>query len=325
MKTISVVIPCFNEQEVIPIYYEKMAEIMARMTDVAFELLFVDDGSQDGTLQCLSALHERDPRCRCLSLSRNFGKEAALYAGMRQAGGDYVAVMDVDLQDPPELLPRMYEELRRGGCDCVAARRVDRDGEKKVRSVLSRLFYRVIRCLSDVPVMEGARDFRLMSRVMADAVLQVGEYNRFSKGIFSWVGFRTKWLEYRNCRRAAGETKWPLRKLVRYALDGILSFSSLPLALPLYGGLACCVVTLLSVCVLAVRALFWHAAVSAWAILLAGLFLVGGLQLLCMGILGQYLARVYLEVKHRPIYIQRKREENGDGAERSEQAASSAP
>lgn len=316
MKRISIIIPCLNEQEVIPVYYREMEKIMEQMRDTEFELIFVDDGSSDRTLDLFHKLWKKDKRCRYLSFSRNFGKEAALYAGLRHARGDYIAVMDVDLQDPPGLLVQMYEELERGEYDCVAARRVDRKGEKRVRSFLSAMFYKVANRISKVQLVEGARDFRMMNRKMADAILQMGEYNRFSKGMFGWVGFRTKWLEYHNAERAAGETKWSMGKLLRYSLDGILGFSTLPLSLSSYGGIFFCVAAFLTVCFLVIRYLIFHDPVQGWTTLMCAIFFIGGVQLLCVGILGQYLARTYMEVKRRPVYILK---ENSDEREREEE------
>lgn len=303
MKQISIIIPCLNEQDVIPVYYREMEKIMEKMWDTEFELIFVDDGSSDHTLDLLHKLWEKDKRCRYLSFSRNFGKEAALYAGLRHARGDYVAVMDVDLQDPPALLVQMYEELERGQYDCIASRRVDRKGEKPVRSFLSSMFYKVANRISKVRLIEGARDFRMMNRKMTDAILQMGEYNRFSKGMFGWVGFRTKWLEYPNAERAAGETKWSIGNLLKYSLDGILGFSTLPLSLSSYGGIFFCGAAFLTVCFLVIRYLIFHDPVQGWTTLMCAIFFIGGVQLLCVGILGQYLARTYMEVKRRPVYI----------------------
>lgn len=303
MKKISIVIPCLNEQEVIPIYYRKMTEIMEKMSDVEFDLLFVDDGSTDNTLNLLRELAQKDIRCRYLSFTRNFGKEAALYAGMEHSDGDYLAVMDVDLQDPPELLQVMYEDLQKGIYDCVAARRVDRKGEKKIRAFFSSMFYKFQNKISRVPLVEGARDFRMMKKNMVQSVLKLEEYNRFSKGIYSWVGFQTKWLEYHNVERAAGDTKWSFRKLMKYSLDGILGFSTLPLSISSYGGILFCGISFLTICILTLRYLIWHDPVEGWTTLMCAIFFIGGVQLLCAGISGQYLARMYMEVKKRPIYL----------------------
>ena len=309
MKRISIIIPCLNEQEVIPIYYGRMKKIMEQIKNTEFELIFVDDGSSDQTLNLLHSLWEKDKRCHYFSFSRNFGKEAAFYAGLQHAQGDYIAVMDVDLQDPPELLMQMYEELEKGEYDCVAARRVDRIGERKVRAFFSSMFYKVANRVSKMQIVEGARDFRMMNRKMVDAVLQMGEYNRFSKGMFSWVGFRTKWLEYHNLERVAGETKWSFTKLLKYSLDGILGFSTVPLALSSYGGIFFCGASFLTVCFLIIRYLLFHDPVQGWTTLICAIFFIGGIQLLCVGILGQYLARTYMEVKERPIYILKENSE----------------
>lgn len=312
MKRISVIVPCLNEQEVIPVYYQTMVPVMGKMKDTEFELLFIDDGSDDRTLDILRELNKKDKRCRYLSFTRNFGKEAAIYAGLEHAKGDYIAVMDVDLQDPPRLLPLMYEELKKGEYDCVAARRVDRTGEKKIRSFLSGMFYKVINRISRVQLVEGARDFRMMRQEMARAVLKMKEYNRFSKGMFGWGGFRTKWLEYHNVERAAGETKWSVRKLFRYSLDGILGFSTLPLSLSSFGGIFFCGAAFLTICFLVIRYLIWHDPVQGWTTLMCAIFFIGGIQLLCVGILGQYLARAYMEVKNRPIYLLKEKNEDED-------------
>ena len=222
---------------------------------------------------------------------------------MEHAQGDYLVIMDVDLQDPPELIPVMYEELEKGEYDCVAARRVDRKGEKKMRSFLSAIFYKVLNRVSKVPMVEGARDFRMMKRKVADPVLRLGEYNRFSKGMFGWVGFSTKWLEYHNIERAAGRTKWSFEKLFKYSLDGIFGFSTLPLSISSYGGIFFCGLAFLTICILVIRYFIWHDPVQGWTTLMCAIFFIGGVQLLCAGILGQYLARMYMEVKKRPIYL----------------------
>ena len=309
MKRISIIIPCLNEQEVLPVYYREMANIMDEMKNAEFELLFVDDGSTDDTLKLLREFKIDDKRCRYLSFSRNFGKEAAMYAGLQYAAGDYVAVMDADLQDPPKLIPQMYEELEQGEYDCVASRRVDRKGEKQIRSFLSAMFYKAANRISKVHMADGARDFRMMTRKMTDAVLQMGEYNRFSKWIFGWVGFRTKWLEYHNVERAAGESKWSVGRLLKYSLDGILGFSTLPLSLSSYGGIFLCAASFLTVCFLVIRYLIFHDRVQGWTTLMCAIFFIDGVQLLCVGILGQYLARTYMEVKKRPVYILKENSE----------------
>ena len=303
MKRVTVIVPCFNEQEAIPIYYKEMCKIMLQMQDVDMELLFVDDGSTDRTLPVMKALHTLDERCQYLSFSRNFGKEAAIYAGLKNATGDYVAIMDVDLQDPPELLPQMYQILEEEEYDNVATKRSTRTGEPRIRSYLSEAFYKCINRISKTEIVNGARDYRLMKRKMVDAVLEMSEYNRFSKGIFEWVGFRTKWLEFENVERSAGETKWSLRKLFKYSLEGIMGFSVAPLSLASVIGLLFCVFSFLMILVIVVRTVVWGDPVNGWPSLVCIIFMVGGVQLLCTGIVGQYLAKTYLETKHRPIYI----------------------
>lgn len=303
MKKLTVIVPCFNEQEALPIYYKEMCKIMLQMQDVDMELLFVDDGSTDGTLSVMKDLHTLDERCRYLSFSRNFGKEAAIYAGLKNTSGDYVAVMDVDLQDPPELLPQMYQILEEEEYDNVATKRSTRTGEPIIRSFLSEAFYKFINRISKTEIVNGARDYRLMKRKMVDAVLEMSEYNRFSKGIFEWVGFRTKWLEFENVERSTGETKWSLRKLFTYSLEGIMGFSVAPLSLASVIGLLFCVLSFLMILVIVVRTVVWGDPVDGWPSLVCITFMVGGVQLLCTGIVGQYLAKTYLETKHRPIYI----------------------
>ena len=303
MKKLTVIVPCFNEQEALPIYYKEMCKIMLQMQDVEMELLFVDDGSTDGTLSVMKDLHTLDERCRYLSFSRNFGNEASIYAGLKNTTGDYVAVMDVDLQDPPELLPQMYQILEDEEYDNVATKRSTRTGEPMIRSFLSEAFYKFINRISRTEIVNGARDYRLMKRKMVDAVLEMSEYNRFSKGIFEWVGFRTKWLEFENVERSTGETKWSLRKLFTYSLEGIMGFSVAPLSLASVIGLFFCVLSFLMILVIVVRTLVWGDPVNGWPSFVCIIFMVGGVQLLCTGIVGQYLAKTYLETKHRPIYI----------------------
>ncbi len=317
MKLISIVVPCLDEEEALPFYYRNMCGIMGQMCEVRFELIFVDDGSTDGTLEILRELSRRDARCRYLSFSRNFGKEAAICAGLRSAKGDYTATMDVDLQDPPELLPKMYELVSSGVCDCAAARRVTRDGESWLRSRLSQEFYRCANRIAKTELVSGARDFRLMSRRMTEAVLELGECSRFSKGLFSWVGFRTEWLAYENVERSAGRTKWSLGKLFGYALEGIAGMSTAPLMLASLLGF---LFLLLSGGMLAAAGI-WAAtgrgAVTAGYLLGCLVVFAGGVQLLCMGISAWYLSRTYIEVKHRPVYILQETDETervGTGA-----------
>ena len=300
---ISIIIPCYNEEDALPVYYQEMSKIMAEMSEVKFELLFVDDGSSDRTLELLKDFNHKDPRCKFLSFSRNFGKESAIYAGLKNARGDYVATMDVDLQDPPGLLPEMYRILKEEDYDSVATRRATRTGEPKIRSLLSELFYKFINKISKTEIVNGARDYRLMDRMMVDAVLKMSEYNRFSKGIFGWIGFRTKWLEFQNVERSAGETKWSMKKLFFYSLEGITGFSVAPLALASIAGIVFCILAFLMIAVIIFKTLIWGDPVSGWPSLVCIIFLVSGIQLFCTGILGEYLAKTYLETKHRPIFI----------------------
>lgn len=313
MSRISVVIPCFNEEEALPLYYREMCRVMGEMSGEEFELIFVDDGSSDRTLSILKEMNEADRRCRYLSFSRNFGKEAAIYAGLQNAVGDYVATMDVDLQDPPGLLPEMYRILKEEDYDSVATRRSTRTGEPKIRSFLSESFYRFINSISKTEIVNGARDYRLMKRKMVDAVLGMSEYNRFSKGIFEWVGFRTKWLEFQNIGRCAGETKWSVKKLFFYSLEGITGFSVAPLSLAAVVGVVFCILAFLMILVIIVRTIVWGDPVSGWPSLACIIFMVSGIQLFCTGIVGQYLSKTYLETKRRPIFILKDSSEEDEG------------
>ena len=310
MDKISIVVPCYNEEEALEYFYAEMKKVMKKMKEVAFELLFVDDGSEDQTLAMLRKMAELDPRCRYLSFSRNFGKEAAIYAGLSHASGNYVAIMDADLQDPPGLLPEMYQMLYWENWDCVAARRKNREGEPRLKSFLSDCFYKVINKLSKIQLVSGARDFRMMTRRMVNGVLQMSEYNRFSKGLFQWVGFRTAWIEFPNQERCAGKSKWPLRKLISYSLEGITGFSVAPLSLAAVMGLLFCVISFFMIGFIAFRTLFFGDPVKGWPSMACIIFLVGGIQLFCIGILGEYLAKTYLETKRRPIYILRETSED---------------
>ncbi len=299
---LSVIIPCYNEQEVLPVFYQEFKKVMQDMP-AEYELLFIDDGSKDGTLEILRSLSRKDSHVSYLSFSRNFGKEAAMYAGFCNVHGDYAAVMDADLQDPPSMLPQMLAILASGEFDSVAARRVSREGEPPVRSWFARRFYRLINRISDAEIVDGVRDFRLMKRDMVDTIVRMGEYNRFSKGIFGWIGFRTYWMPYENVNRAAGTTKWSFWKLFCYAVDGVVNFSQVPLSLASWFGLFMTVVSFLAVAVVAVRRLVWGDPVAGWASTVCVITLIGGIQLFCMGIIGQYISKIYLEVKKRPHYI----------------------
>lgn len=307
MALISVIVPCFNESDVLPIFYESIQKVTEEMKpQAAFEFLFVDDGSSDGTLEILQGLAGRDERVKYVSFSRNFGKEAAMYAGMENSAGDFVVIMDADLQDPPSLLPEMYQYIISEEYDCVATRRVTRMGEPRMRSFFARCFYRLINKLSKTEIVDGARDYRMMTRQMIDSILSLKEYNRFSKGIFSWVGYRTKWLEYENIERAAGQTKWSFWKLFVYSLDGIVGFSTLPLALASLMGILFCFISFLLILWIILKTIIWGDPVAGYPSTLCVIFFIGGIQLFCIGILGQYLAKTYVESKRRPIYIVKK-------------------
>ena len=306
MQCLSCIIPCYNEEAALPYFLQeirKVADNMSTTFQLDFEILFINDGSRDKTLQILRQAAQEDKRIRYISFARNFGKEAAMYAGFQNCTGDYAAVMDADMQDPPALLPEMYQALQTGEYDSVATRRVTRKGEPPIRSFFARCFYKLINRISDADIVDGARDFRLMTRQMVDAILSMTEYNRFSKGIFGWVGFRTKWLPYENVERVAGETKWSFWKLFLYSLEGITAFSTAPLAIASIAGILLCIVALLFVCVVLVKTLAFGDAVGGWPSMMCVILFLGGVQLFCMGILGQYLAKTYLETKKRPIYI----------------------
>ena len=303
---ISLIIPCYNEEEALPVFYSELMKVTADMSGQDFEFLFVDDGSKDKTLSVLKGFAENDTRVVYLSFSRNFGKEAAMYAGFCNVTGDYVAVMDADMQDPPSLLRQMYEAVTEEGYDSVATRRISREGEPLVRSFFARLFYRIINHISDTDIEDGARDFRMMSRKMVDAIVSMGEYNRFSKGIFGWIGFKTKWIPFENVERVAGTTKWSFWKLFKYSLSGIVNFSEVPLMIASVAGLICCFIALIGVMVIVIRRLIFGDPVAGWASLASIIVFLGGLQFLCIGIMGQYLAKTYMETKRRPVYIVRE-------------------
>ena len=310
-KLLSVIVSCYNEQEAIPHFYEEMVKVSNQMeVDLMFEFLFINDGSKDQTLNVLKHYASQDRRVRYLSFSRNFGKEAAMYAGLCHAKGDYVTLMDADLQDPPSLLPKMYELIINEGYDQVGTRRVTRKGEPAIRSFFARTFYKLINQMSKVEMVDGARDYRLMTRQVVDAITSLKEYNRYSKGIFSFVGFETKWLEYENVERVAGETKWSFWKLFKYALEGIVSFTTVPLALASVLGITSCFVAFLVIVIIVIRTLVFGDPVSGWPSTMCMILFVGGLQLFCTGILGQYLANNYLETKNRPIYIVKETEDD---------------
>ena len=312
---LSIVVPCYNEQEALPFFYKeicRVAEEMKASHGAEFEFIFVDDGSKDNTLAIARDLHQKDARVRYISFSRNFGKEAGILAGLEAAKGDYVAMMDADLQDPPALLPQMLDALLQEDYDCAATRRTNRKGEPPIRSFFARMFYKIINRLSDADIVDGARDYRLMRRRMVDAILALPEYNRFSKGIFGWVGFKTKWLEYVNVERVAGETKWSFWKLFLYSLEGIVAFTTAPLALASLIGIIFCVLAFVMILFIIVRTLLFGDPTSGWPSMVCIIFLCSGVQLFCMGVLGQYLAKTYMEVKHRPVYIVRETEADAE-------------
>lgn len=309
MAIISIVVPCFNEEQALPLFYQEITRVAAEMAPVEFEFLFVDDGSRDKTLPLLRQLAARDPRVRFLSFSRNFGKEAGMLAGLQHARGDYVALMDADLQDPPSLLPELYRAVTEEGYDCAATCRTTRQGEPPVRSFFARLFYKIINRISDADIVDGARDYRLMRRSVVNAILSLGEYNRFSKGIFGWVGFHTKWIPYENIERVAGETKWSFWKLFLYSLEGIVAFSTAPLAIASVLGGLLCFGAAVAIVVIVLKTLLFGDPVGGWPSMMCVLLFLGGVQLFCTGILGRYLAKTYLETKHRPVYLVRETEE----------------
>lgn len=304
-KILSIIVPVLNEQESIGIFYRTVEEIRPKL-GMGVEYLFVDDGSTDGTLETIKNLASQDEQVHFVSFSRNFGKEAALYAGLQNASGDYVTLMDVDLQDPPALLPQMLHEIMENGYDCVGTRRVNRKGEPPIRSVFARLFYKLINKLSRTEIVDGARDYQMMTRQVAEAILSIGEYNRFSKGIFGWVGFKKKWIEYENIERVAGESKWSFWKLLLYAIDGIVAYSTAPLVLSSVCGFLLCLIAFAFIITIIVRTLIFGDPTQGWPSLVCIIMLLSGLQLFCIGILGQYLAKTYIETKNRPIYLVRE-------------------
>lgn len=299
---ISIIIPCFNEEEALSYFYPEICKVLDSMRE-DYELLFVNDGSTDGTLDALKRYAEKDKHVVYLSFSRNFGKEAAMYAGFCNTRGKYVAVMDADMQDPPSLLPEMLRILKKENFDSVATRRVSRAGEPPIRSWFAKQFYKIINKISDADIVDGARDFRLMKRNMVDAIVEMGEYNRFSKGIFGWIGFKTYWLPFENVERVAGKTKWNFWKLCRYALDGIINFSQAPLSIASWLGIGMTGVSFLALLFLVIRKLLLGDPVAGWASIVCIIIFLGGIQLFCIGVMGQYIAKLYLESKHRPHYI----------------------
>lgn len=313
MKLVSIVVPCYNEQEVLPLFYDEITKVTDNMSvqfpELEFEFLFINDGSKDKTLEILRSLADKDKRVRYVSFSRNFGKESGMYAGLQNSKGDYVVVMDADLQHPPAFLPEMYSYVRDGEYDCATTRRVSRKGESKVRSWFARKFYSIMNKISQTEIVDGAQDFRFMTRQMVDAILSMSEYNRFSKGIFSWVGFHTRYIEYENVERAAGTTTWSFWGLFKYSLEGIMAFSTAPLAISSLLGIVSCVIAFILMIVTIIKTIAFGDPVAGFPTTICVLFLLGGLQLFSTGILGQYLSKTYLESKHRPIYIMKETEE----------------
>ena len=307
MEKCTIVVPCYNEEEALPFFYEETEKVISSVTELEFEYLFVDDGSRDGTLRVMRELAAKDEKVHYVSFSRNFGKEAAMLAGLTEAKGDYVVVMDADLQDPPELLPEMYKAVKEEGYDCAATRRIDRKGEPIIRSAFARAFYRIMNRMAKLNMMDGARDYRFMKRVMVDAILSMKEYHRFSKGIFGWVGFETKWIDFENRERVAGKTKWSFFSLFRYSLEVMVAFSTAPLEWASFGGLFFCFIALALLIFLFVRALIFGDPVIGWPSLACMITFFAGLQLFVSGIIGMYLAKAYNEIKGRPVYIIREK------------------
>lgn len=310
MDKISIIIPCYNEEQALPYLYAELQKVTASMPGQEFEFIFINDGSRDKTLSLIKELRKQDERVRFVSFSRNFGKEAAIYAGLKASKGNFVSLIDADLQDPPSLIKEMYQILTtEEEYDCVATRREDRKGEPPIRSFFAKQFYKLMNKISDTEVVDGARDFRFMRRQMVDAILELGEYNRFSKGIFGWVGFNTKWISFENVERVAGETKWSFIGLFFYSMEGIVAFSTRPLYIASLFGILFCIIAFIIICVIIAKTLIWGDPVAGYPSQICIIFFIGGIQLFCLGILGQYLAKTYLETKKRPIYVVRESED----------------
>ena len=303
MEKITVIVPCYNEEASLPLFYEEITKVSNEMKNLEFEYLFINDGSKDKTIEILRELSKKDKRVRYISFSRNFGKEAAMYAGLENSTGDYVTLMDADLQDPPKLLPEMYRLIKEEGYDSVGTRRVTRKGEPPIRSFFARMFYKIINKMSKIEMVDGARDYRLMKRQVVDAIISLKEYNRYSKGLFSFVGFDTKWLEYENVERVAGETKWSFWKLLIYAIEGIVAFSTTPLAIAAVIGIFFCFLSFIAIIFIIIKTLCFGDPVSGWPSMVCIMFFLSGIQLFSVGIIGEYLSKTYLETKNRPIYI----------------------
>ena len=310
MEKISIIVPCYNEEESMPLFYDEICKVASEFKKVDFEFIFVNDGSRDRTLEIARELSSKDKRVRYISFSRNFGKEAAILAGLDYSVGDYVAIMDADLQDPPSLLFEMYDGIKNEGYDCVATRRVSRKGEPPIRSFFAKCYYKLINKISKTEIVDGARDYRLMTRQMVNSILELKEYNRFSKGIFSWVGYNTKWLEYKNVERVAGTTKWSFWKLFLYSLESIVAFSTVPLAIASVMGLLFFLISMIMIVFIIVKTITIGDPVAGWPSLVCIIFFVSGVQLFGIGVIGQYLSRLYLEVKNRPVYIVKETEKD---------------
>ena len=318
MEKISVVVSCYNEEKALPLFYNEMERVRKKDFEgiVEFEYIFVNDGSKDNTLKIIKELKQKDLKVRYISFSRNFGKEAAMYAGLEAAKGDYVTLMDADLQDPPTLLKQMYDAIKIEGYDSVGTRRVTRKGEPTIRSFFARMFYKIINKMSNIEMVDGARDYRLMKRQVVDSIISLKEYNRYSKGLFSFVGFDTKWIEYENVERVAGETKWSFWKLFKYAIEGITAFSTTPLIFSSIIGLIFCLVAFIAIIFIIVKTLIYGDPTAGWPSMACIIVFVSGIQLFSVGIIGQYLSKTYLEVKNRPIYIVKETEKNQEREEK---------
>ncbi len=303
MKKISIIIPCYNEEESVPLFYNEITKVFKELKKYDYELLFMNDGSKDKTLSIIKDLAKKDKHVKYVDFSRNFGKEPSMLAGLELSSGDYVAIMDADLQDPPSLLPEMINYIEKENYDCVATRRVTRKGEPIIRSIFARMFYKIINKMSKIEMVDGARDYRLMTRQMVNEIIRLQEYNRYSKGLFSFVGFNTKWLEYENIERVAGETKWSFWKLFKYAIEGIVAFSTVPLSMASLMGFIFCLVSFILIVFIIIKTLIYGDPTSGWPSLVCIIFFVSGIQLFCLGIIGQYLSKTYLETKKRSIYI----------------------
>lgn len=306
---ISIIVPCYNEEESIPLFYKEIKEV-TKQIKAKCEVIFINDGSSDNTLNIIRELSRKDKIIRYISFSRNFGKEAGILAGLEASCGKYVCMMDVDLQDPPQLLIEMYDEIKKGEYDCIATRSVSRNGYSFSRKILTKLYYKIINKLSKTPIVDGARDFRLMTRQMVDAILSLKEYNRYSKGIFSWVGFNTKWITFENTERIAGTTKWNFLKLFAYSIESIVGFSTMPLLISSIAGILFCLIAFIMIVIIIIKTLLFGDPVAGWPSLVCIIFLVSGVQLFCLGILGEYLAKTYLETKNRPVYIIKETEKD---------------